>query len=471
QILVGHSFASTTTHGLVTGSTGTGKSVAAANMALQDWLSGASVLVLDPHGNLIEDVLRGVPTGREKDVVILDPADWQPFRFNVCQVNDTLGLDVATENVMEAIRIGTGASWQTSVGMREVLFNALVLALGTTPQASMLDVAAVLDNEKRMELLRRSGARLPQVKAAVDFWRSKFPSWNERDRKQSLTAAQRRIDAFIRLSMLRRTIGSDGRTVNLFEAISHGRLILAPMPDEMGGEAKRIWGAILVREFIQVLRQRSENGDAVKRATLIVDEAADSIGTLAGFVKIIISQLRKYGASAYFFAQNFSQLPEDVRQEMISNCRTQICFSAGIDDAEIAARILGGGVTAYDIQNLRPYHAYARLAVPGAQAQPSLIRMLPPVREKEPPPRPGPEARRPLSPHLPQPSAAIPEKLLPSLTDVEIVAYLEKHAAQRSDDLIKFLLALPEERFGQICRLKREYDQERRQRLLRYPGL
>ncbi|MCP4424938.1 MAG: hypothetical protein GY803_10625, partial [Chloroflexi bacterium] len=47
----------------------------------------------------------------------------------------------------------------------------------------------------------------------------------------------------------------------------------------------------------------------------------------------------------------------------------------------------------------------------------------------------------------------------------------EKHAAQRSDDLIKFLLALPEERFGQICRLKREYDQERRQRLLRYPGL
>lgn len=471
QLLIGHSFAATTTHGLVTGSTGTGKSVAAANIALQDWLSGAGVLVLDPHGNLIEDILRGVPADREKDVVILDPADQQPFRFNVCQVNNELGLDVATEKVMEAIRIGTGASWQTSVGMREVLFNAVVLALGTIPQASMLDVAAVLDDEKRAAILRRSGVRLPQVKAAVDFWRSKFPSWNDRDQKQALAAAQRRIDAFVRLGMLRRTIGSSGRSVNLAEAIGRGRLILAPMPDEMGGEAKRIWGAILVREFIQVLRQQNETGAVSQRATLIVDEVADSIGTLAGFIKVIVTQLRKYGASAYFFAQNFSQLPEDVRQEMISNCRTQICFSAGVDDAQVAARILGQGVTAYDIQNLPPYHAFARLAVPGAQAQPVLIRMLPPVREKEPPPQPGLAARQPLSSHLPQPGEAAPENLQAGLLDKEIVAYLEKHAAGRSDDLIKFLLSLPQERFEHICGMKRAYDQERRRRLLLFPGL
>lgn len=471
QILIGHPFAATTTHGLVTGSTGTGKSVAAANMALQDWLSGASVLVLDPHGTLIDDILRGVPTDREKDVVILDPADQQPFRFNVCQVNGELGLDVATEKVMEAIRVGTGASWQTSVGMREVLFNAVVLALGTNDQASMLDVAAVLDNEKRAAILRRNGAHLPQVKAAADFWRSKFPSWNDRDQKQALAAAQRRIDAFVRLGILRRTIGSSGRSVNLAEAIDRGRLILAPMPDEMGGEAKRIWGAILVREFIQVLRQQSAAGTTAQRATLIVDEVADSIGTLAGFIKVIITQLRKYGASAYFFAQNFSQLPEDVRQEMISNCRTQICFGAGIDDAEIAARILGQGVTAQDIQNLPPYHAYARLAVPGAQAEPVLIRMLPPVREKEPPPRPGPSARQPLSSHLPQLGETVPENLQAGLADKEIVAYLEKHAAGRSDELIKFLLSLPQERFEHICWVKRAYDQERRRRLLLFPGL
>jgi hypothetical protein len=471
QLLIGHSFAATTTHGLVTGSTGTGKSVAAANMALQDWLSGAGVLVLDPHGSLIDDILRGVPTDREKDVVILDPADPQPFRFNVCQVNHDLGLDVATENVMEAIRIGIGASWETSVGMREVLFNAVVLALGAIPQASMLDVAAVLDENKRAELLRSGSTRLPQVKAAADFWRSKFPSWNDRDQKQALAAAQRRIDAFVRLGILRRTIGSSGRSVNLAEAISRGCLILAPMPDEMGGEAKRIWGAILVREFIQVLRQRSAAGNASQRATLIVDEVADSIGTLAGFIKVIVTQLRKYGASAYFFAQNFSQLPEDVRQEMISNCRTQICFSAGVDDAQIAARILGEGVTAYDIQNLPPYHAFARLAVPGAQAQPALIRMLPPVREKEPPPWPGPAARQPLSSHLPQPGEAAPEKLQAGLPNKEIVAFLEKQASGRSDEVIKFLLSLPEERFEHICWVKRAYDQERRRRLLLFPGL
>jgi hypothetical protein len=471
EILIGHSFTDTATHGLVTGSTGTGKSVAAANMALQDWLSGASVLVLDPHGNLIDDILRGIPTDREKDVVILDPADQQPFRFNVCPTHNKLGLDVATEKVMEAIRIGTGASWQTSVGMQEVLFHAVALALGTIPQASMLDVAAVLDDEKRAAILRRSGANQPHVKAAVDFWRSKFYSWNERDRKQSLAAAQRRIDAFVRLGMLRRTIGSGGRTVNLLEAIGSGRLILAPMPDEMGSETKRIWGAILVSEFIQVLRRQSAAGGVSQRATLIVDEVADSIGTLAEFIKTIVSQLRKYGASAYFFAQNFSQLPEDVRQEMISNCRTQICFSAGIDDAQLAARILGEGVTPYDIQNLPPYHAFGRLAVPGAQAQPTLIRMLPPVQAKEPPPRPGTAAWQPLSPQLPQSDDAIPEKLLPTLPDKEIVAYLEKHAAGRSDDLIKFLLSLPQERFDHICWVKRAYDQERRRRLLLFPGL
>ena len=59
----------------VLGPTGTGKSTLLLNLIVQDIAAGRGVVVIDPKGDLVEEVLRRVPEERADDVVVLDPAD------------------------------------------------------------------------------------------------------------------------------------------------------------------------------------------------------------------------------------------------------------------------------------------------------------------------------------------------------------------------------------------------------------
>ncbi len=52
-------------HLYVIGQTGSGKSVMLSDMAIQDIRNGEGVCVIDPHGDLVEDVLAGIPKERK----------------------------------------------------------------------------------------------------------------------------------------------------------------------------------------------------------------------------------------------------------------------------------------------------------------------------------------------------------------------------------------------------------------------
>ena len=59
----------------VIGPTGVGKSTLMLGLITQDMQAGRGVVVVDPKGDLVSDVLDRVPPERTGDVVVLDPAD------------------------------------------------------------------------------------------------------------------------------------------------------------------------------------------------------------------------------------------------------------------------------------------------------------------------------------------------------------------------------------------------------------
>ena len=69
------------------GQTGTGKSTLALNLAIQDIRNGASLAVIDPHGDLVEAILSHIPKNRTNDVIYINPSDAaNPVGFNVLEV-------------------------------------------------------------------------------------------------------------------------------------------------------------------------------------------------------------------------------------------------------------------------------------------------------------------------------------------------------------------------------------------------
>ena len=70
-------------HLYVVGKSGTGKSKMLELLIKRDILAGKGVGVLDPHGDLVDNIMRVIPEHRMKDVIYFDPGDTEfPIAFN-----------------------------------------------------------------------------------------------------------------------------------------------------------------------------------------------------------------------------------------------------------------------------------------------------------------------------------------------------------------------------------------------------
>ncbi len=75
-------------HFYVIGQTGTGKSSILQVMARQDIRQGRGIAVIDPHGDLANDLLPFVPKSRSEEIIYFDPADMsRPLGINILEAS------------------------------------------------------------------------------------------------------------------------------------------------------------------------------------------------------------------------------------------------------------------------------------------------------------------------------------------------------------------------------------------------
>jgi len=70
-------------HIYIVGKTGTGKSTLIENMVISDVNDGNGLALIDPHGDLSENILNFIPKKRVKDIIYFNPGDIEyPIAFN-----------------------------------------------------------------------------------------------------------------------------------------------------------------------------------------------------------------------------------------------------------------------------------------------------------------------------------------------------------------------------------------------------
>lgn len=76
-------------HVYIVGKTGTGKSTFISNMIISDMQAGNGVCVLDPHGELVDQIVESIPSQRINDVILFDLSDTEyPIGFNLLQADN-----------------------------------------------------------------------------------------------------------------------------------------------------------------------------------------------------------------------------------------------------------------------------------------------------------------------------------------------------------------------------------------------
>jgi hypothetical protein len=147
----GISHAARRNHLYVVGKTGMGKTDLLRNIILADIWRGAGVGVIDPHGDMAEDIIDAIPPERSGDVVYFNPSDLEyPMAWNLV---DTIAPDdraTTADFLVEAFKDIFGDSWGPR--LQFILYHALRSCLDAQ-NTTLLDVYRMLTDENHRSFI------------------------------------------------------------------------------------------------------------------------------------------------------------------------------------------------------------------------------------------------------------------------------------------------------------------------------
>ena len=339
-------------HVHILGATGTGKSTLIKSLVMQDVHAGAGLMCMDPHGDLIEDILENIPRERVKDVVLIDPHDAEfPVGLNILVAHSDVERELLASDLVAVFR-RFSTSWGDA--MNSVFANAILAFLYNTEQYHLGDLRRFLiEAPYRAQVL--STVTDPDI---TYYWQAEYPILKGGSIGPILT----RLDAFLRPRVIRSMV-CQRRSLDFAQLMDTGKIVLVKLSQGLlGTENSYLLGAFIVSKLQQAAMSRQAQG-ARDRVPFFcyIDEFQHFI---TPSMASILSGARKYGLGLVLSHQDMSQVSRydaEIAGSVLANVGTRICFRLGDADA----RRLEDGFSSFsaeDLQSLPTGEAIARVS-------------------------------------------------------------------------------------------------------------
>ncbi|MFT5890394.1 MAG: hypothetical protein ACI9Y7_000484 [Dokdonia sp.] len=309
-------------HTHIIGATGVGKSTLIANMMFEDISAGNGCALFDPHGDIVEDIIKRIPIERQGDVVLIDPSDTEfPIGFNLLQAHTEAEKIVLSSDLVTAFKRHATA-WGDN--MTAVLSNAINTFLESKKGGTLIELKRfLLEDRFREEFLMSV-----EDQSILYYWHHEYPMM-----KKGITPLLTRIDTFLRPKIIRYMLAQkDG--VDFKACIEGKKIILIKLSQGLIGEENSyLLGSLFLAKINQVAQGRQLLAKNKRHPFyLYLDEFHNFI---TPSITSILSGARKYGLGLILAHQELAQIEETkVLNSVISNPHTRICFRLGDSDAK-----------------------------------------------------------------------------------------------------------------------------------------
>lgn len=355
----------------VIGPTGTGKSTLLANLICQDIAAGRGVVVIEPKGDLVGDVLARIPHDRLEDVVVLDPTESE---YPV-GLNPLLGRGRHPELVADQVLAVFHGLYEANWGPRmQDILHASLLTLAGRGDASLCALPALLTNPT---VRRRLRAGVDDPIALEPFW-AWFDAISDAERQQAIAPVLNKLRPFLLRKSVRAIVGQLEPRFRIDEVFTKRKIVLVSLAKGLiGPEAAALLGSLFVAELWQAVLGRGRV-PAEQRHPVVVyaDEFQDYVH-LPTDMADALAQARGLGVGLTLAHQHLAQLPGNLRAAVLANARSRVCFQLAGDDAQAMARFSGDLLQPSDFQRLRRYEAYVQVVADGEVTNFASVRTLP----------------------------------------------------------------------------------------------
>ncbi|MEQ8452038.1 MAG: type IV secretion system DNA-binding domain-containing protein [Nitratireductor sp.] len=317
-------------HLFALGQTGTGKTTLIASLVRQDIAQGRGFCLVDPHGDLAEQIA-AMAGGAGVYWNVADPTS--PYGYNPLSNVSAKWRPLVASGLVDTLK----KQWPDAWGARmEHLLRFAVLALLEQEGATLADILPLfLDKEYRKDVV--AGISDEQVRR---FWTVEYGKLRYQFSPDGVTSIANKLGAFLAHPVVRKAVCAPETPLRFRQIMDEGGMLIVNLAKgRLGADIANVVGGLVVSAIASAAYSRQNQPEAARRPFALFVDEFHSFSTSA--FGDMLSELRKYGVSLVITTQHFSRIEPDVREAILGNVGTLISFRVGATDAALLARQFG----------------------------------------------------------------------------------------------------------------------------------
>jgi len=347
-------------HVYIIGKTGTGKSYLLQDMAIQDIKSGKGVCVIDPHGDLIDEIVKYIPPERAEDVIYFDPSETsRPMGLNLLEAHTEDQKHFLTTSIINLMYKLYDPQRTGIIGPRfEHAVRNAMLTVMSDEGATFVEVVRVLTDAKYVQEL------LPRVTDPIirRYWTDQIAQTSDFHKSEVLDYIVSKFGRFVTNRTMRNIIGQSKSSFDFRQVMDEGKILLINLSKgKLGEENSSFLGLVLIPKILIAAMSRQEIPEEKRKDFFLYVDEFQNFAT-PDFATIL-SEARKYHLNLTVANQFIGQVDEEVKNAVFGNVGTLISFRVGVTDAAYLQREFQPVFSEADLINIDRFHIYMKTVV------------------------------------------------------------------------------------------------------------
>ncbi len=367
-------------HMYIIGKTGVGKSEFLKDMIMQDIRAGKGVAVVDPHGDLIDDILALIPPQRAEDVILFDPSDTErPMGLNMLEADTEDQKHFVASSIINLMYKLYDPQKTGIIGPRfeHSVRNAMLTVMAEKGNTFVEIVRVLTDMSFVQELLPKVDD--PMVRR---YWTDQIAQTSDFHKSETLDYIVSKFGRFVTNKMMRNIIGQSESAFNFREVMDTQKILLISLnKGRIGEENSSFLGLILVPKLLVAAMSRQDIPQEQRKDFFLYVDEFQNFAT-PDFAQIL-SEARKYRLNLIVANQFIGQIDEEVKMAIFGNVGTMCAFRVGVNDAGYLSHEFQPTFNEGDLINVERYHAYVKTLVGGDPTQPFSLDLTRDVAEDQ----------------------------------------------------------------------------------------